>query len=126
MKSLSVDFKNKTLCIMVGEQIGTQYCDVPKEKFLAYIPKKYVNYTSYTWNFENDTIAMNQEYNMSKEAIERGAIITKECFVAECIVPMPGLHSLYSKFLKLLDLEEITCEELFSGLPDPLRKLFRF
>lgn len=125
MKSLSIDFKNKTLCIMVGAQEGTQFCDIPKEDFLAYIPKKYMDYTSYTWNFENETLSMNQEYNMSKEASERGAILTKTCFVPECIIPMPGLSSLYSKFLKILDLEEMSSEKLFLGLPAPMRKLLR-
>lgn len=127
MKSLSIDFKNKTLCIMTDSQEGTQYCDISKEELLAYIPRKYIDYTSFTWNFENETISMNQEYKMSKEAIERGSIITKDCFIAECIVPMPGLASLYSKFLKILDLEKMeimTQEQSLSGLATRLRMFF--
>lgn len=123
MKSLAIDFTNKSLCIMNNGQEGTQYCDVSKDALLKFIPERYRNYTSFTWNFENETLSMNQEYKLSENAIKRGAIITKDCFIPECIVPMPGLSSHYNEFLEILDLEEISGKDLLSELSPYLRKL---
>lgn len=63
MKSIGIDFSNRMLCIMTEGQQGTERAieelsDI--SKFYCFIPEKYRNHTSYTWNFEDETFSVEQ------------------------------------------------------------------
>ena len=122
MKSIGIDFSNRMLCIMMEGQQGTERAieelsDI--SKFYCFIPEQYRNHTSYTWNFEDETFSVNQDYRL-----EDGCIMTKECFVPEVIVPMPGLKKRWNEMTQLLGMEEENIkEELKKDMPD-LAKLF--
>ena len=122
MKSIGIDFSNRMLCIMTEGQQGTERAieelsDI--SKFYCFIPEKYRNHTSYTWNFEDETFSINQDYRL-----EDGCIMTKECFVPEVIVPMPGLKKRWNEMTQLLGMEEVNLkEELKKDMPG-IAKLF--
>lgn len=116
MKSISIDFKNHMLCIMKDGQHGTQLApDFKKEEFYSFIPEKYRDGTSFTWNFENETFAVNQDYQL-----QDGSIMTEDCFIPHLIMPMKGLKKRYDKFIATLGLEEV---DLKAEMPEELRKL---
>ncbi|MCQ2088320.1 MAG: hypothetical protein MJZ37_09720 [Bacilli bacterium] len=122
MKSIGIDFSNRMLCIMTEGQQGTER-DIEElsdiSKFYCFIPEQYRNHTSYTWNFEDETFSVNQDY-----CLEDGCIMTKECFVPEVIVPMPGLKKRWNEMTQLLDMEEVNLkEELKKDMPG-IAKLF--
>ena len=117
MKSIGIDFSNRMLCIMTEGQQGTEQAIEElsdKSKFDCFIPEKYRNHTSYTWNFEDETFAVNQDYHLAD-----GCIMTKECFVPEVIVPMPGLKKRWNEMTQLLGMEEVNLkDEIKKDMPD--------
>lgn len=119
MKSISLDFTNEMICFMTEGQQGTERNpDIKKIKFHSFIPEKYRDYSSYTWNFENDTFSVNQDY-----VLLDGCIMTKDCFIPQFIMPMPGLGKRYEEFVAILGYEEVNFIE---SLPEALRKLLGF
>lgn len=117
MKSIAVDFNNNMICIMKEEQQGTERAtDLKKESFNSFIPEKHRDNSSFTWNFENETFSVNQNY-----VRPAGCIMTKDCFIPEMIIPMPGLKKRYNEFIAILGYEEV---DIKAGIPEELRKLF--
>lgn len=116
MKSIAIDFKNNRLCIMSKGQQGTERCDLKKEDFYEFIPEKYRDRSSFTWDFEKETIAVNQDYELAS-----GCIMTKDCFVPQVILPLSGLAKQYDKFIKIMNYEEVN---LMDEMPDYLKILF--
>ena len=50
---------------MTDGQQGTEHGqDMKKEKFNSFIPDKFREYNSFTWNFEAETFAVNKEINL--------------------------------------------------------------
>ena len=116
MKSIAIDFKNNIVCIMTEGQQGTeQNPDLKKIKFHSFIPERFREYNSFTWNFENETFAVNQDY-----LLQDGCIMTKDCFIPQCIFPMRGLGKRFEEFIAIMDYEEVDIKE---GLPEELKKL---
>lgn len=115
MKSISIDFKNDRLCIMSAGQQGVEYCTFKKKDFLPFIPAKYQDYNSFTWNFEDEIFAVNQDYELIPEAI-----MTPDCFVPTIMIPMPGLATQCDAFVELMGYEEVN---LIDEMPEELRKL---
>lgn len=117
MKSIGIDFSNKRICIMTEGQQGTERATEElsdKSKFDGFIPEQYRNHTSYTWNFDDETFAVNQDYQLVE-----GAIMTEGCFVPTVIVPMPGLNKRWNEMTNLLGYEEINLkEEIIKEMPD--------
>lgn len=116
MKSIAIDFKNNRLCIMKKGQQGTERCNLKKEDFYEFIPEKYRNKSSFTWDFENETVAVNQDYELAA-----GCIMTKDCFIPQVIFPLSGLAKQYDKFMKIMDYEEVN---IVDDIPDYLKDLF--
>lgn len=116
MKSISLDFNNNMICFMTDGQQGTeQNFDIKKLAFNSFIPEKHRDYNSFTWNFENDTFAVNQDY-----VLQDGCIMTKDCFIPRFIIPMKGLHKRYNEFIAIMGYEEV---DLKAEMPEALRKL---
>ena len=115
MKSISIDFKNDRLCIMSAGQQGVEYSTFKKEDFLAFIPSKYQEHNSFTWNFEDEMFAVNQEYEL-----EPNAIMTPDCFVPTLIIAMPGLAAQYDAFVEVMGYEEVN---LIEEMSEELRRL---
>ena len=116
MNNISIDFNNKTLCIMSEGQQSTEYIDIDIAAFYGFIPKHLRHYTSYTWDFEAETFAANQEV-----VLKDGAIMIRENFVPIFIAPMPGLKKRYKEFISILGYEEIETKSLF---PEMFRRMF--
>lgn len=116
MKSIAIDFKNNCLCVMSEGQQGTEIVDFKKEDFYDFIPKKYRDKNSFTWNFESETIAINQDFE-----VYPGSIMTQDCFIPQVIVPFSGLAKKYDKLLQVMNYEEIN---LADEMPDYLKKFF--
>ncbi len=109
MKSIAIDFENQVVCIMRHGQQGTEYNpNLKKVAFSSFIPKQLMDNESFTWDFENGTIAANQRYVRST-----GAIMTKEDFVPKLIFPMPQLCDRYDEFIAIMGYEELDCGDLF-------------
>ena len=116
MKSIALDFNNKMVCFMTTGQQGTESNpDMQKVAFNSFIPEQFRDRNSFTWNFENETFAVNQDYE-----IPAGCIMTKDCFVPECIIPMPKLGKRYDEFVAIMRYEEV---DLKAEMPAALRKL---
>lgn len=110
MKRLSIDFDNHCLCIMTEGQQGTEIVpELDKATFDSFIPEKHKNKNSFTWDFQAETISVNQPY----KAINN--FMTKECFIPEVVEPMPKLEKRFNEFIKLLNMEQV-------NLADELRK----
>ena len=107
MNNISIDFNNKTLCIMSEGQQSTEYIDIDIAAFYGFIPKHLRHYTSYTWDFEVETFAANQEVTLKD-----GAIMIRENFKPLFIEPMPGLRKRYKEFITVLGYEEIETKSL--------------
>lgn len=114
MKSIAIDFKNNRLCIMKKGQQGTELCNLKKEDFYEFIPEKYRDKLSFTWDFENETFAVNQDYELVA-----GCIMTKDCFIPQVILPLSGLAKQYDKFIKIMNYEEVN---LMDEMPDYLKE----
>lgn len=115
MNSISIDFKNDRLCIMSKGQQGVEYSTLKKEDFLPFIPEKWHNQNSFTWNFEDELFAINQDYELVD-----GAIMTPDCFVPTIMLPMPGLAAKYNAFIEVMGYEKVN---LIDEMPEELRKL---
>lgn len=72
-----------------------------------------MEHSSYTWNFEGDTFAVNQDY-----VLRDGCVMTKDCFVPKIIIPMNGLHKRFDEFVAVLGYEEV---DLKAELPEDLK-----
>lgn len=102
MKSISLDFNNNCICIMTKGQQGTEIApDIKKAALNSFIPEQYRDRSSFTWNFENDTFCVNQPY-----VLHSGCIMSKDCFIPEIIIPMPGLGKRYNEFLSIIGYKE--------------------
>lgn len=110
MKSIAIDFQNHIVCIMTAGQQGTESnLNLKKGDFASFIPEKLMSYSSFTWDFENETFSVNQEYKLLD-----GCIMTKDCFIPELIVPMPKLSNRYDEFLAIMGYEEVeSCASIF-------------
>ena len=116
MKSIALDFNNNMVCFMTTGQQGTESNpDMQKVAFNSFIPEQFRDRNSFTWNFENETFAVNQDYE-----IPAGCIMTKDCFVPECIIPMPKLAKRYDEFVAIMGYEQV---DLKAEMPAALRKL---
>lgn len=115
MNSISIDFKNHCVCIMSAGLQGTVYNEFQKKDFLSYIPEKWQTYNSFTWNFEDEIFAVNQDYELVD-----GAIMTFDCFRPISMIPMSGLAKQYDSFVELMGYEEVN---LVEAMPEDLRKL---
>lgn len=116
MKSIAFDFKNSMICFMTAGQQGTETnSDLKKVAFNSFIPEQFRDRNSFTWNFENETFAVNQDYKLHE-----GCIMTKDCFVPEIIVPMPKLGKRHDEFVAIMGYEEV---DLKAEMPAALRKL---
>lgn len=88
---------------MTAGQQGTETNpDLKKIAFNSFIPEQFLDRNSFTWNFENETFAVNQDYELHE-----GCIMTKDCFVPECIIPMPKLSKCYEEFVAIMGYEEV-------------------
>lgn len=126
MKSISIDFINHRVCIMTdgqqGTQIDTSVSD--KSKFKDMFPNKELmdESDSFTWNFENNLFAVNENYVMSGKPNE---IMTEDCFIPKKIISFPGLSDQYEKMLSLMEYEEVKwTEDDFKDFPDEIKELF--
>lgn len=115
MKSISIDFKNDRICIMSAGQQGVEHSLFRKEDFLSFIPEKWQDQNSFTWNFEDEMFAVNQEYELVN-----GAIMSSDCFVPILIISMPGLAARYDTFVEIMGYEEVN---LIEEMPEEFRKL---
>lgn len=116
MKSISIDFMNHIVCIMSKGQHGTEFNpDLKKVAFNSFIPPKYQDQNSFTWNFENETFAVNQDF-----LLHDGCIMTEDDFLPEIIIPMSGLGKRYEEFISIMNYEEVDLKE---EMPAGLRKL---
>ncbi len=119
MKRLSIDFDNSCLCIMMPGQQGTELVPgIKKEDFEGFIPQKYRDKSSFTWDFEVESISINQPY----KAVNN--FMTKECFVPEVVEPMPKLGKRFNEFIKLLDMEPVNlADEIRKEMPEVAKLL---
>lgn len=119
MKRLSIDFDNHCLCIMMPGQQGTEIIpELKKEDFEGFIPDKYKDRSSFTWDFDSESISINKPY----KAIDN--FMTKECFVPEGSEPMPELRHRFSEFVQILGMEPVNlADEIRKDMPE-LANLF--
>lgn len=115
MNSISIDFKNDRVCIMSAGQQGVEYNSFCKEDFLSFIPENCQANNSFTWNFEDEIFAVNQDYELVD-----GAIMSSDCFVPVLMIPMPGLAARYDAFIEIMGYEEVNLKD---EMPEELRKL---
>ena len=116
MKSISIDFTNNMICIMSEGQQGTEHgFDLEKAKFKDFIPEEYFERSSFTWNFEDEIFAVNQDF-----ILEQDCIMTKNDFVPTRILSMRGLKARYDDFLEMIGYEEVN---LIDEMDDELRSL---
>ena len=121
MKRISIDFESKALIIMTDGQQGTEiHPELKRETFDSFIPERYRDRSSFSWNFEAETFSVNQPY----QAID--GFMTKECFRAELTEPMPKLGKRFNEFIKLLGMEPVNlAEEICKEMPWMARYLKR-
>ena len=127
MKSIAIDFKNKYVCIMTNTQQETEIVlNLPdKKEFISFFPLKEImnDFTSFTWNFEDNLFSVNKEYFISNNSDE---IITSDSFIPERIISYPGLSERYNDMLVLIGYEETHwTEDDFKDFPDEIKNLFR-
>lgn len=114
MKAISIDFKNKRVCIMIEGQQGTEVIpNVVKDTFTDYIPKQFRDYSSFTWNFEENLFSVNEDFDLREDAI-----ITKENFSPKIILSMPELSEKYKEFIGLLGYEEVDTSDFLMALEE--------
>lgn len=113
MKSISIDFKNKRICIMSEGQQGTEHADdsIRKIKFNSFIPGEHREKDSFTWNFEDETFAVNRKFELKP-----GSIMTADDFVPEIIMPMVGLGDRYEEFIAIMGFEEFETMDIMDDL----------
>ena len=102
MKIITIDFKNKIIYIATeGEKIVKRNVELDKRDFSNCIPSKYIDYDSFSWNFLNETFAVNQDYKLLD-----GAEITYDSCLPQFIIPMSGLKKYFKEILKLIGEDE--------------------
>lgn len=113
MKSISIDFKNAIICIISDGQQGTEHADdsIRKIKFHSFIPQEYRENDSFTWNFEDETFAVNKKFDLKS-----GSIMSADDFVPERIVTMPGLRDRYEEFIAIMGFEEFETMDIMDDL----------
>lgn len=117
MKAISIDFKNNMICILIPGQQGTETNpNLKKVAFDSFIPEQFRDRNSFTWDFENETFAVNQDYELPD-----GCIMTMDCYVPEAIIPMAKLSKRYDEFVAIMGYEEV---ELKSEMTSVLLTLF--
>ena len=114
MKRLALDFDNNCLCIMMEGQHGTEIISgIKREDFKSFIPEKYNDKSSFTWDFETENISVNRPYKAKNN------FMTEECFVPEIVESMPGIGKRFNEFIKILDLEPVNlAEEIKKDMPE--------
>ena len=127
MKSISIDFKNCCVCLMLDGQQGTEINLKlnDKSKFLSMFPSEELmnSSSSFTWNFEDNLFAVNEEYIKSGNSNE---IMTKDCFVPLKIITYPGLSDKYNEMLSLMGYEEtMWTKDDFKNFPEEIKNLFK-
>lgn len=119
MKRLSIDFENHCLCIMMPGHQGTAIIpELNKTDFESFIPEKHAEKSSFTWDFEAETISVNQPYKPTNN------FMTKECFIPMVTEPYPKLGKRFGEFMRLLKVEPVNlAEEIRKDMPE-VAKLF--
>ena len=119
MKRLSIVFDNNCLCIMMSGHQGTDIIsDLRQEDFESFIPKKFKDKSSFTWDFEAETISINQPYKATNN------YMTKECFIPMVTEPYPKLSKRYDEFLRLLKVKPINLvDEIRREMPEVAKLL---
>ena len=98
-----------------GQQGTESNQDMKKVAFYSFIPEPYRSYNSFTWNFEDETFSVNQDYVLYDDCI-----MTTDCFVPQYVIPMQGLFGRYEEFIAILGYEEVN---LVEEMPIMLRAL---
>lgn len=112
MKAISLDFKNNMICIMTAGQQGTETNrELRKVAFNSFIPEQFRDRNSFTWDFENETFAVNQDYELHE-----GCIMTKDCFIPEIMIPMAKLSKRYDEFVAIMGYEEVDLESEITSI----------
>ncbi len=102
MKQFSLDFKDSILGIKTDKQDTTEKIfGLKKEDFESFIPEKYKDRMSFTWDFEAETISINEVYKPSNT--NNGWNLR---FIPEVVEPMPNLGKRFDEFAKTVKLEE--------------------
>jgi hypothetical protein len=104
---------------MMPGQEGTQIIpELKREDFESFIPQKFSKKSSFTWDFEAESVSVNQPYKAKDN------FMTKECFVPEVVEPMPKLGKRFNEFIKLLKMEPVNlADEIQKDMPE-IAKLF--
>lgn len=102
--------------MMPGQQ-GTELVPgIKKEDFENFIPEKYRDKDSFTWDFETETISVNQPYKALN------GFMTKDCFIPQVVEPMPKLRKKFDEFTKLLGIETVNlADEIRKNMPEVAR-----
>lgn len=127
MNSIAIDFKNHCVCIMKDNQRGTEInlSIGDKIKYASMFPSQELmeSSTSFTWNFEDNLFAVNEEYTMSGKPNE---IMTEDCFIPVKIVTFSGLSEKYDEMKSLMGYEDVKwTEDDFKDFPNAFKDLFR-
>ena len=104
MKSITIDFTNKNICVRAKGKSGTRkFLRFDKEFLSKFFPEdKYMtDYNSYTWDFDRDTFVVNQD---KKNMFSPSGEIK---YLPEIIVPMPKLSRRYREFISILKKAEL-------------------
>ena len=86
-----------------------------KVAFNSFIPEKFRDRNSFTWNFENETFTVNQDY-----VLKEGCITSKEHFVPELILLFPKLSERFDEMIAILGYEQV---DLKKELSTELKKM---
>ena len=103
MKSIGIDFHNNEINIQFGGQRGVEEnLGLKKVAFNSFIPEQFRSRDSFTWDFEQETFAVNKDYDLPA-----GAIMTTDSFAPEQITTMPGLGERFNEFLAIMGYKEV-------------------
>ncbi len=93
MKRLSLDFEKGCLCYALNKNKGIkQLSNLNRDDFKAFIPDRFIDKASYTWDFEAETISINQ----------KSSAMTDKSFIPEVVTPYPKLTKRFQEFIRLL------------------------
>ena len=107
MKSIGIDFHNNRICIQFGAQRGVEEnLELKKVAFNSFIPEQFRSRDSFTWDFEQETFAVNKDYDLPA-----GAIMTTDSFVPKQITTMPGLGDRFDEFIAIMGYDEVDMSE---------------
>ena len=108
MKIISIDFNSNIICFTGKEERRIKSTDeLKKEDFIGFIPRKHMEYNSFSWNFEAETFAVNQENKRIEECDTE-----KDYFRPQFIIPMKGLRKRYKEFVAIMGDETLQLEEV--------------